>query len=171
MNCSPNRLLCPLDFPGKNTGVSCYFLLQGIFPIQGLGLNQHLLCHPHWQADSLSLSLVVANDHKMNNLKWCIFTILHLWRSELLNELQSRYWRIPTLNYSILKEINPEYSLKWLMLKLNLQYFGHLMLRADSLENTLMLGKIEGRRRRGDKEWNDCMSSTQWTWVSANSGR
>ena len=49
----------------------------------------------------------------------------------------------------ILKEINPEYSLKGLMLKLKLQYFGHLMGRASSLEKTLMLGKTEGRRRRG----------------------
>ena len=48
-----------------------------------------------------------------------------------------------------LKEINPEYSLEGLMLKLELQYFGHLIQRADSLEKTLMLGKIEGRRRRG----------------------
>ena len=52
-------------------------------------------------------------------------------------------------NKSILKEINPEYSLVGLMLKLKLQYFGHLTRRADSLEKTLMLGKIEGRRRRG----------------------
>ena len=52
---------------------------------------------------------------------------------------------------SILKEISPEYSLEGLMLKLKLQYFGHLMRRADSLENTLMLGKIEGRRRRGQQ--------------------
>ena len=52
-------------------------------------------------------------------------------------------------NQSILKEINPEYSLEGLMLKLKLQYFGHLMQRANSLEKTLMLGKIEGRRRRG----------------------
>ena len=51
-------------------------------------------------------------------------------------------------NQSILKEINPEYSLEELMLKLKLQYFGHLMLRADSLEKTPMLGKIEGKRRR-----------------------
>ena len=50
---------------------------------------------------------------------------------------------------SILKEVNPEYSLEGLMLKLKLQYFVHLMQRADSLEKTLMLGKIEGRRRRG----------------------
>ena len=55
-------------------------------------------------------------------------------------------------NHSILKEINPEYySLEGPMLKLKLQYFGHLMGRADSLEKTLMLGKIEGRRRRGDR--------------------
>ena len=52
-------------------------------------------------------------------------------------------------NHMILKEISPEYSLKGLMLKLKLQYFGHLMQRADSLEKTLMLGKTEGRRRRG----------------------
>ena len=52
-------------------------------------------------------------------------------------------------NQLILKEINPEYSLEGLMLKLKLQYFGHLMRRADSLEKTLMLGKIEGKRRRG----------------------
>ena len=51
-------------------------------------------------------------------------------------------------NQSILKEINPKYSLKGLMLKLKLQWFGHLMQRADSLEKTLMLGKIEGRKRR-----------------------
>ena len=54
-------------------------------------------------------------------------------------------------NQSILKEINPEYSLEGLMLKLKLQYFGHLMQRIDSFEKTLMLGKIEGRRRRGGR--------------------
>ena len=53
-------------------------------------------------------------------------------------------------NQSILKEISPEYSLEELMLKFKLQYFGHLMQRTDSLEKTLMLGKIEGRRRRDD---------------------
>ena len=58
-------------------------------------------------------------------------------------------WTARRSNQSILKEINPEYSLERLMLKLKLQYFGHLMWRANSLEKTLMLGKIEGRRRRG----------------------
>ena len=60
-------------------------------------------------------------------------------------------WTARRLNPSILKEISPEYSLEGLMLKLKLQYFGHLMRRADSLEKTLMLGKIEGLRRRGQR--------------------
>ena len=58
-------------------------------------------------------------------------------------------WTVRRSNQSILKEINPEYSLKELMLKLKIQYFGHLMRRADSFEKTLTLEKIEGRRRRG----------------------
>ena len=58
-------------------------------------------------------------------------------------------WTVRRSNHSILKAISPEYSLEGLMLKLKLQYFGHLMRRTESLEKTLMLGKIEGRRRRG----------------------
>ena len=58
-------------------------------------------------------------------------------------------WTARRAHQSILKEIGPEYSLEGLMLKLKLQYFGHLIRRVDSLEKTLMLGKIEGRRRRG----------------------
>ena len=58
-------------------------------------------------------------------------------------------WTARRSNQSVLKEISPKYSLEGLMLKLKLQYFGHLMRRTDSLEKTLMLGKIEGRRRRG----------------------
>jgi len=60
-------------------------------------------------------------------------------------------WTVRRSSQSILKEINPEYSLEGLMLKLKLQYIGHLMRRADSMEKTLMLGKIEGRRRRGEQ--------------------
>ena len=60
-------------------------------------------------------------------------------------------WTARRSDQSIPKEINPEYSLEGLMLKLKLQYFGHLMRRADSFEKTLMLGKIEGRRRRGQQ--------------------
>ena len=60
-------------------------------------------------------------------------------------------WTARRSSQSILKEISPEYSLEGLMLKLKLQYFGHLMRRADSLEKTLMLAKIEGKRRRGQQ--------------------
>ena len=60
-------------------------------------------------------------------------------------------WAVRRSNQSILKEINPEYSLEALMLKLKLQYFGHLMQRANSLENALMLGKTEDRRKRGQQ--------------------
>ena len=60
-------------------------------------------------------------------------------------------WTARRSSQSVLKEINPEYSLKGLMLKLKLQYFGHMMGRADSLEKTLMLGKIEEKRRRGGR--------------------
>ena len=74
-------------------------------------------------------------------------------------------------NQSILKEVSPGCSLEGLMLKLKLQYFGHLMRRADSLERTLMLGKIEGRRRGDDRGWDGWMASpTQWTWLWVDSG-
>ena len=69
-------------------------------------------------------------------------------------------------NQSILKEISPEYSLEGLMLKLKLQYFGHLMRRTDSLEKTLMLGKIEGRRRRGQQRMRWLDGSTNWMDMS-----
>ena len=71
-------------------------------------------------------------------------------------------WTARRSNQSILKEISPDYSLEGLMLKLKLQYFGHLMRRADSLEKTLMLGKIEGRRRRGWQRmrWLDCITNS-----------
>ena len=77
----------------------------------------------HWRTDASEL--------------WC-------WR-----RLLRVPWTARRSNQSILKEISPEYSLEELMLKLKLQYFGHLMQRTDSFEKTLMLGKIEGRRRRG----------------------
>ena len=80
-------------------------------------------------------------------------------------------WTAKRSNQSILKEISPEYSLEGLMLKLKLQYFGHLMRRTDSLEKTLMLGKIEGGRRGDDRGWDDGMASlTWWAWVWASSG-
>ena len=80
-------------------------------------------------------------------------------------------WTARRSSQSILKEIGPEYSLEGLMLKPKLEYFGHLMRRADSFEKTLMLGKIEGRRRRDDRGWDGWMASpTPWTWVWVDSG-
>ena len=79
-------------------------------------------------------------------------------------------WTERRSNQSILKEISPEYSLEELMLKLKLQYFVHLMGRTDSFEKTLMLGKIEGRRRRGHRM--RCLDGItySWTWFWVSSG-
>ena len=90
-----------------------------------------------------------------------------LWcRRRLLRVL----WTAGKSNQSILKEISPEYSFEGLMLKLKLQYFGHLMRRTDSFQKTLMLGKIGGRRRRGRQRMRWWIASlTQWTsvWAAA----
>ena len=95
-----------------------------------LGEKFRLFVHYKWLINVLSI--------KFDALKlWC-------WR-----ELLGVPWTARRSNQSILKEINPEYSLEGLMVKLKLQYFGHMMQRPNSLEKTLMLGKIEGRRRRG----------------------
>ena len=80
-------------------------------------------------------------------------------------------WTARRCNQSILKEISPGCSLAGLMLKLKLQYFGHLMQRADSFEKTLMLRKIEGRKRRAERGWDGWMASlTRWIWVWMDSG-
>ena len=101
---------------------------------------------------------------------WTIKKAEH-WR---INAFEVWCWRrllrVPWIarrsNQSILKEISPECSLVGLMLKQKLQYFGHLRWRADSFEKTLMLGKIEGKRRRGQQRWDGWMASLiQWTWV------
>ena len=77
-------------------------------------------------------------------------------------------WTARRSNQSILKESSPEYSLEGLMLKLKLQYFGHLMRRIDSLEKTLMLGKIEGRRKRGQQRvrWLDSINDLLYMSLS-----
>ena len=85
-----------------------------------------------------SWTIKKAEHRRINAFKLCY------WR-----RLPKVPWTARKSNQSILKEINPEYSLEGLMLKLKLQYFGHLMRRTDSLEKTLMLGKTEGRRGRG----------------------
>ena len=80
-------------------------------------------------------------------------------------------WTARRFSQSILKDINPEYSLEGLLLKLKLQYFGSLIWRADSLGKTLMLAKTEGRRRRWQRLRWLMASLTQWVWVSVSSRR
>ena len=84
----------------------------------------------------------------------------------VLEKLLRIPWTARRSNQSILKELSPGCSLEGLMLKLKLPYFGHLMQRADSFEKVLMLGKIEGRRRRGRQRM---ASPTQWIWVWVDS--
>ena len=95
---------------------------------------------------------------------WCFWTVV-------LEKTLESPWTARRSNQSILKEISPGCSLEGVMLKLKLQYFGLLMRRADSLEKTLMLGGIGGRRRRGRQRWDGWMASlTRWAWIWVNSG-
>ena len=116
-----------------------------VFPVVIYGCeNWTVKKTEHWRIDAFEL--------------WC-------WR-----RLLRVPWTARRSNQSILKEISPRCSLEGLMLKLKLQYFGHLMRRVDSLEKTLMLGGIGGRRRGWG--WDGWMASlTRWIWVWVNSGR
>ena len=96
---------------------------------------------------------------------WCFWT--WCWR-----RLLRVPWTARRSNQSILKEINPEDSLEVLMLKLKLQYFDHLLWRADSLEKTLSWKRVRARGEAGDRGWDGWLASpTQWVWVWVNSGR
>ena len=104
-----------------------------------------------------------THTHIYKPKNWCFWTVV-------FEKTLESPWTARS-NQSILKEISPEYSLERLMLKLKLQYFGYLMQRADSLEKTLMLGKVEGRMRRGQQRTRGWMASvTQWTRVWATLG-
>ena len=103
--------------------------------------------------------IIKKADHGRINKLWC-------WR-----RLLRVPWTARRSNQSILKETIPEYSLEGLMLKLRLQYYGHLMRRADSCKETLILGKTECERRGEERGWDGWMASlTQWTSVWVNSG-
>ena len=110
-----------------------------VFPVVMYGCESWTIKKAeHWRIDAFEL--------------WC-------WR-----RLLRVPWTERRSNHSILKEISPEFSLEGLMLKLKLQYFGHLMRRADLLEKTMLLGKIEGGKRRGRQRMRYWMASlTQWT--------
>ena len=138
--------LRPWDFPGKSIGAGYHFLLQRIFLTPGSNLGfphcrQMLYCLSHqgrvlYECESWTIK--IGEHQRIDAFElWC-------WR-----RLLRVPWTARRSNQSILKEISPEYSLEGLKLKLKLQYFGHMMQRTDSLEKTLMLGKIEGGRRRG----------------------
>ena len=105
-------------------------------------------------------------DHKESwaPKNWCFWTVV-------LERLLRVSWTARRSNQSIPKEISPEYSLEGLMLKLKLQSFGHLMRSTDSLEKTLMLGKLKVGGEGDDRGWDGWMvSPTQWTWVWVNTG-
>ena len=140
-----------------------HFLLAPIPPFPGVAVSHpfiyHILLFGRSRADLIykvyCLSVLICQRWRIDAFElWC-------WR-----RLLRVPWTIGRTNQSILKEISPGCSLEGLMLKLKLQYFGHLMWRVDSLEKTLMLGGIGDDRR-----WNGWMASpTRWTWVWVNSG-
>ena len=128
--------------------------------------------------DSILKSRNIALATKVRLVKAMVFpVVMYGYESWTINKAECRRidalncgvgedlrvpWTARRSNLSILKELRPEYSLEGLMLKLKLQYFGHLMQKTDSLEKTLMLGNIEGRRRRGQQRM-------RWLDVSTNS--
>ena len=154
---------------GRSEHLSCvsYFLSNrnskysvyqsGIFG-DGLLRNLSILSKCHFSYFQINISPLLYCYLVFNSLptelwafkQWC-------WR-----RLLRVPWTARRSNLSILKEISPEYSLEGLMMELKLQYFGHLMRRTDSLEKTLMLGKIEGGRRRDDRGWDSWMASPTW---------
>ena len=128
--------------------------------------------------DSILKSRNIALATKVRLVKAMVFpVVMYGYESWTINKAECRRidalncgvgedlrvpWTARRSNLSILKELRPEYSLEGLMLKLKLQYFGHLMQKTDSLEKTLMLGKIEGRRRRGQQRmrWLDGITNS-----------
>ena len=141
----PTRLLRPWESPGKSTGMGCHCLLQPrqhikkwryYFANKGLSCQDYGFSKVMYGCESWTIKK--AECRKIDPFE------LRCWR-----RLLRVPWTARRSNQSILKEISPGCSLERLMLKLRLQYFGHLMPRVYSFEKTLMLGKIEGRRRRG----------------------
>ena len=147
------RLPRPWDSPGKNTGVGCHFLLQCV-KVKSLS-RVRLLATPWTAAYQALPSIGFSRQEYWSGLplpspnidyRPLLLKSLNMWCWRRLLRVP---WTVRRSNQSMLKEINPGISLEGMMLKLKLQYFGHLMRRVDSLEKTLMLRGIGGRRRRG----------------------
>ena len=134
------------------------------------------LMHQYWciiNLDSVLKSRDITLPTNIHLVKAMVLSSSHVWMWELdyKESWAPKNWCFSTVvlekilesPLDCLKEISPEYSLEGLILKLKLQYFGHLMWRADSLEKTLMLGKIEGGRRRGQQRmrWLDCITNSK----------
>ena len=169
-----------MGFSRQEYWSGCHFFLKRILPTQGSNL-----CLPHsWQTlyrlshlDSILKSRDIILPTKVHLVKAMIFpVVMYECESWTIKKAECQRtdafklccwrrllrvpWTAKRSNQSILKEINPEYSLEGLMLKLKLQSFGHLMQRADSLEMTLMVGKVEGRRRKGQQRLDGITDST-----------
>ena len=132
--------------------------LDGINDSMGMSLSELRELVMDREAWSAAIHGVSKSRTRLSDWSDLIWSYTQFWLSQLLMLLncgaEEDSWESlgqQRLNQSVLKELNPEYSLEGLMLKLKLQYFNHLMRRADSLEKTLMLGKAEGRRRSGQQ--------------------
>ena len=142
-----------------------------VFPVVVYWCDSWTIKNAVWQnplqyCKVISLQLIKINEKK-NAEHWST-DASELWCWRRLSRVP---WTARRINQYILKEISPEYSWERLMLKLKLQYFGHLMWKPDSFEKTLLLGKMEGGRRDQQRmRWLDGIP-TQWTWVWVNSRR
>ena len=160
----------PWDSPGKNTGVGCHFLLQCMKVKSESEVTQlcPILVTPWTAAYQAPPFMGFSRQKYWSGVPLPSPKKAECWRIDAYElwcwrRLLRVPWTAKRSNQSILKKkISPEYSLEGLMLKLKLQYFSHLMQRADSLEKTMMLGKIEGRRRRGPQKmrWLDGVTSS-----------
>ena len=138
-------------------------------PRQHIKKQRHYFANkgPPCQSYGFSSSHVWCEGWTVSKAEWQRIDAFELWCWRRLLRVP---WTARRSNQSIFKEINPEYSLGGLTLKLKLQYFGHLMWRTDSLEKTLMLERIEGGGDGELRGWNGwVVSLIQWTWVWANS--
>ena len=153
--------------------IKVYFSAYGCLVIFQLHMLKGL-SFLHWVAFALLSKISWLYLYRfISGLSFALHRLIYLSFCQNYTVLVSLLWAwtVRTSNQSILKETSPGYSLEGLVLKLKLQYSGHLMRRVDSLEKTLMLGGIGAGREGDDRGWDGWMASpTRWTWVWVNSG-